>query len=93
MFDSSGVKYYKLDIQKANNLIDTNIETLNGSFVIPNNVNFGERNYITDNTNIINNIVNLQSEIKKFTISLYDDNNNLVDLNGIDYILFFSFKN
>ena len=82
-----------MDVHEVKNLIETNIRTLNGSFVIPNNVNFGEYNYITDNTNIINDIVNLQNEITEFTIYLYDDNNNLVDLNGIDYILFFTVEN
>ena len=92
IYDLSGSKYYNLRINEINNALDTNITQINQSFVIPNNVNFGEYNYLTDNTNIINDIRNMQNRIDKLTIELFDDENNLVNLNGANYILFFSIE-
>ena len=93
IYDLSGTRYYKLRIPETNNFIDSNINKINESFIIPNNVNSGEYNYITENTNIINEIENRQNRIDKLTIELFDDENNYVDLNGIDYILFFTIEN
>ena len=93
VYNLGGVKYYRLEIEEANNQIVTNISTSKNQFIIPNNVNSGEYNYITNSNNIINNIENLQKDILKFTIKLYDDEDNFVDLNGADYLLFFGIEN
>jgi hypothetical protein len=93
MYNLAEVKYYKLRIPKTNNLIESNISKINESFIIPNNANTGEYNYITDNTHIINDTENNQKRIDKLTIELFDDENNYANLNGLDYILFFVIEN
>ena len=83
-------RYYKIYINELNNNYDTNINN-SFNYIILNNVNSGEYLYLTDINNVNNtheiNIRNIN--LNTLNIKLYDEWDNLVELNGIDYILIF----
>ena len=83
-------RYYKLFIREFNNNYDTNISN-SFNFLILNNVNSGEYLYLTDINNVNNtheiNIRNIN--INTLTIELRDEWDNLVLLNGNDFVLIF----
>ncbi len=83
----SATRYYKIKIPEISNTIETNIQTNFYSFLIPNNCNSGEFNYLTKSNNI-NNVINTpQRDINFITIELYDEDNNRCELNGVDYTI------
>lgn len=92
-YQVTSTRYYKIQIQEIANDIDSNIQPLFYTFLIMNNVNSGEYNYVNPSNNVNNNICQIQQQnITKLSISMYDEDNFLVNLNGNEYILILEFE-
>jgi hypothetical protein len=92
-YQVTSTRYYKVLIKEISNDVDSNIQPLFFTFLIPNNVNSGEYNYLT-NQNNINNVIHQvqQQNIAKLSIEIYDEDSQLIQLNGIDYLLMLEFE-
>ena len=89
MYTVSTTRYYKLVVKQLYSSYDTNI-TGQFNFLILNNSNSGSFTYLT-NENNVNNVLNIESKInlQNLTIQLFDEWNNFVQLNNIEFILIF----
>ena len=86
-YQVNSTRYYKVIIDEINNTVDTNILPTNFTFLIPNNCNTGEFNYLNNLNNVNNKISVKQREFpSRFTFKIFDEDNFLVLLNGIEYI-------
>ena len=93
MYNVSTTRYYKLVVKELYSSYDTNITGL-FNFLILNNSNSGSFTYLTDGNNV-NNVLNIESKInlQTMTIQLFDEWNNFVQLNNIEFILIFKIIN
>lgn len=82
-------RYYKVIIKELIAGYDTNMNS-NFQFIIMNDGNSGAYNYLTNGNNV-NNCLHIENNINlnSLTIEIRDDYNNLVQLNGGEYILIF----
>jgi len=87
-FQVATTRYWKLYIKEFDNNYDTNISGL-FNFIILNNVNNGDYLYMIKDINSVNNShdIHIKNNITTLSIELRDEWNNLVDLNGCDYLL------
>lgn len=85
----STTRYYKLTIRELLANYDTNISG-SFNFIIPNNANAGIFNYLTNDSNVDNSLnIDNQINLCSLRIELFDEWDNLVQLNGVDYLLTF----
>jgi len=87
-FQVSTSRYWKLYIKEFDTNYDTNISGL-FNFIILNNVNNSDYLYMIKDINCVNNSheINIRRNITTLSIELRDEWNNLVDLNGCNYLL------
>jgi hypothetical protein len=87
-YQVNSTRYYKVIIREIGVDYDTNLKGQYFTFLIPNNVNSGEFNYVTPNNNI-NNVIERPQEqnIARFNLQVYNEDGYLVLLNGVDYLL------
>jgi len=87
-FQVSTTRYWKLYIKEFDTNYDTNISGL-FNFIILNNVNNSDYLYMIKDINCVNNSheINIRRNITTLSIELRDEWNNLVDLNGCNYLL------
>lgn len=89
LYKIATTRYYKVIIKELIAGYDTNISS-NFQFIIMNDANSGAYNYLTNGNNV-NNCLFIENSINLncLSIELRDDYNNLVQLNGSEYILIF----
>ena len=86
-------RYYRVVFDEIATNYITNKQNNGLTFMIMNNVNSGEYNYINSSNNVNNNIVLDQTKnIAQFTVSVYDEFGYKVQLNGLDFILILEMK-
>lgn len=80
---------YKIHIKEIQSQYDTNMD-LNFNFIVLNNVNSNEYLYIYPDVNNVANEIDITYDINitNLHIKVYDENNNLIQLNN-DYVLIF----
>jgi hypothetical protein len=94
VYNISTTRYYKIRIgDEYQSEHDTNILGSKFHFIIQNDSNSGSYTYI-NNTNNVNTVYDItkRNPMKRLMIELYDEWNNLVNLNGSEYILIFKIE-
>ena len=91
-YNINTTRYYKVFIKELPTDYDTNINQ-NFNFIILNNSNSGGYTFLT-NSNNVNNCLEISRDINlaTLTIQMLDEFGNLVQLNGLDYILTLKIK-
>lgn len=90
-YQVNSTKYYKINISNIQSNYDTNMN-ITFNFILFNNVNSNEYLYVYNDLTNLDNInqvdITTQVNISNLHIKVYDENNNLIQLNS-DYVLIF----